>query len=397
MAEKYDIIIVGGGLVGASLAVALANTDLSIAIVEAQPERQIDINNVDTRSIVLSYATEKIFKTLKVWNKLLTYLTPIKMIHISDKGHFGVTRLRAADHGVDAMGYSISAPVLAKVLYEYIDQADNITWIRPATVTTLTEKSISVNNQEINAKLIIAADGGHSKICELLGISSETTDYNQSAVVANITCQQDHQCTAYERFTQEGPMALLPIRGQRMTLVWTTTHDKAKKLASLDEAEFLIQLQHTFGYRAGKFIAANKRSCYPLNLTVSEEQVKKGILILGNAAHALHPVSAQGFNLGLRDVAQLAEELLSVEKSQVGDPKLLAKYLAARKDDQEATIRYTDDLVRIFSTDAFPITPVRGWMLSKLNNMPLVKNMIARRAMGFRGKASKLLRGIELS
>lgn len=403
MSKHYDIIIIGAGLVGASLAAALADTHLQIALIEAAPERVHDPRDPAARCIVLSPATKTIFTTLGIWPQLEEFLTPITTIHISDKGHFGVTRVRAEELDVDALGYSITAVAIAVALQQKLATANNITLLQPAAITAINGNTLTVNEQELSATLIIAADGANSSTLTKLGISSTLTDYNQSAVVTNVTCNQTHQGIAYERFATEGPIALLPIdhaakpANHRMTLVWTTTHEHAKTLAALSDVEFLEQLQQTFGYRAGRFTALTKRTCYPLNLVVSDEQQRQGVLVLGNAAHALHPVSAQGFNLGLRDVAQLAETLLQVPVETIGDEAVLSAYVAARAEDQQATIQYTDDLIRIFSNDALFITPFRSWCLSLLNALPLLKNHITHRAMGFRGRASRLLRGLKIS
>lgn len=403
MNKHYDIIIIGAGLVGTSLAVALANTHLQIALIEAAPERSLDPSDPAGRCIVLSPATNAIFTTLNIWSQLEEFVTPITTIHISDKGHFGATRVRAHEMKCDVLGYSIPAVAIAATLQQKLAHATNLTLIQPAMVSAINGNSLTVNEQELSATLIIAADGANSTTLTKLGITSTTTDYNQSAVVTNVTCSQPHQNIAYERFTTEGPIALLPIdrdakpANQRMTLVWTTTHEHAKTLAALSDAEFLKQLQQTFGYRAGGFTALTKRTCYPLNLTISDKQFREGILVLGNAAHALHPVSAQGFNLGLRDVAQLAETLLQAPVETIGDSAVLSAYVAARAEDQQTTIQYTDDLIRIFSNDALLITPLRSCGLSLLNALPLLKNHITHRAMGFRGRASRLLRGLKLS
>lgn len=396
MVKNYDIIIIGGGLVGASLAVALAEKDLSIAIIEASSAREINPYANDARAIVLSESTKKIFQTLKIWIDLAGYITPITMVHISDRGHFGVTRIQAKDCNLSEVGNAISAPALAMILYKQLEVANNVSWIRPAKVTEISNDYVVINDEKIIAKLIVIADGVNSQTIKLLGIDNAITDYNQSAVVANITLDREHKNIAYERFTAEGPIALLPVRGGCMTAVWTMTHDKAKQCRELSEEKFLHALQEAFGFRAGKFLQATQRMIYPLNLSLSDSQEKNGILILGNAAHALHPVSGQGFNLGLRDVAELAEIILSYGKEKISDVKLIKDYLLLRKRDQDSTVRYTDDLIRLFSSDAFPLTPLRGFGLSALNNFPPLKKIIAKRAMGFRGRASKLLRGISL-
>ncbi len=380
----FDIVIIGGGLVGASLALALQKTHSSIAIIETQADRPIATDDANGRFIALSHASKKIFTQLEIWPALQAVLYPIKTIHISDKGHFGITRIRAEEQQVDALGFSIQAQQLARVLYESLGA--NVTWLRPATVMAVNEIAQTLDilldsiPQTIQAGWIIIADGANSSTRELLGIAHTVTDYQQSAVVANVTVEKSHHDTAFERFTTTGPIALLPIGEKKMALVWTTTLEEVKQLQQIDESIFLQKLHAVFGNRLGQFTHVTQRVCYPLQLTVSQEQTRAGIIILGNAAHALHPVAAQGFNLALRDVMALAE-LLQTESDRQA---LLTTYQQQRHYDQQQTIQFTNDLLAIFSNQVWPITPLRGFALSTLDNIPFLKRFIAKRAMGFR-------------
>lgn len=401
MTKYFDIVIIGGGLVGASLALALKDSPFSVTIVEASPERELNANDVNARSIALSYSSKQIFSGLGVWEQMQAYTTPIHHIHISDRGHFGATRIHANEQSVDALGYSIQAQMVGKSLYDVL--TDGVTWLRPATMKAidLNNKSLTVETEQgeqtITTQLVIAADGNFSKTRELLNIKTTTTDYDQSAVVANITLDRKHGHKAYERFTEAGPIALLPVDDNHMALVWTATHEQVKQLVELDEPTFLEQLQTEFGHRAGRFIAASKRMMFPLNLIESHEQVREGLIILGNAAHALHPVAAQGFNLALRDVAELAEVLVAAEDAKdLGHQQRLQAYADARQCDQEQTIHFTDTLLNIFSNELWPLTPIRGLSLAVLDNVSPLKKWLAKRAMGFRGKASRLARGLTL-
>jgi 2-octaprenyl-6-methoxyphenol hydroxylase len=394
MNNQYDIIIIGGGLVGASLALALSNTKVNVLVLEAHSERQFDIADNNIRSIVLAPASQKIFNTLGLWHVIKKHITPVQQVHISDKGHFGVTRITADDHSYEAVGYAISIFALLNVLYAEIKKADNVTFKYQAKVINIQDNYVEITDEKFSAKLIVAADGGQSQVCQLLNINHTTTDYNQSAIVANVSLDRCHKNTAYERFTKHGPVAVIPFGNKRATVVWVSTHQHIAELINLSDENYLQALQEIFGYRAGNFIAVNQRQCYPLNLTVSDSQYRNNVLILGNAAHALHPVSGQGFNLSLRDLAQLVELILEGDDFIVHE--LLTRYIALRADDQQATINYTNDLVTWFSTKAFPITPVRGLALSKLNNLTALKKIIVKRAAGFRGAASKLLRGISI-
>lgn len=396
MKNNYDLIIVGGGLVGASLGLALMDSDLRIAIIESQPATILSPNDPNVRSIVLSYTSEQIFKTLGLWSELEPYLTPISLIHISDRGHFGVTRIDPQDYGLSNMGHAISVVALADALFKKLESAKNITWIRPAKVTAIDGKRLTVNDEIIEGNLIIAADGSQSTLRNLLNIEAEVIDYQQTAVVCNVTLDRDHRNIAYERFTVNGPIALIPHQAKQMTAVYTTHDDLAQQNIATTESEFLKTLQTEFGYRAGAFIAVGKRSLYSLKATIVTEQHLDKVMMLGNSAHAVHPVSGQGFNLSLRDVAQLAENLLLQFPKDLSDTTFLQNYFAQRKANQEATVQYTDDLVRIFSTDAFPVTPLRSLFLHELNNFSWIKRRIVRGAMGFRGASSRLVRGLKI-
>ena len=399
MTKRYDIIIVGAGLVGLSLALALKNSSLTIGIIEAKKCVDMSFNEVDARSIALSYSTKKIFDTLGIWRRLVSDTTPITKIAISDAGHFGKTRISAQQQHLSALGFSVQLPLLAKVLRAQLQLATNITWHQPATVENIHEHTLYLKDatQRLSAKVIIAADGHHSKTRELLGIAVQEKDYQQSVIATNVTLSREHQHIAYERFTKNGPLALLPIEKNRMALVWTTTPEQADSLFALDEQQFLQQLQRIFGYSAGEFIQVSRRVVYPLIATVAQQQIKPGVVILGNAAHTLHPVAAQGFNLALRDVARLAELLITADADNLGDVKLLQQYQAACQLDQQQTIAFTNLLINVFSNDIFPVTLARNLGLSFLDKIPPLKKLLTKRAMGFRGKATKLLRGLPLA
>ncbi len=395
--NKPECLIIGAGLVGLSLANAVKNSAWHITLLDSATPREINLSDPNARSIALSYSSEKIFTEMDIWEQLAPYTTPIKTIHVSDRGHFGSTRIEAAKLNVDALGFSIPAQALAKILQDNIKTADNITLLQPVTVTHIDTEtgaiSYQINNQIVNltADLIIIADGGQSNLASLLQITRTETDYQQTAIVANVTLSRAHKNTAYERFTDCGPIALLPIEEQSMALVWTAKPDEAKKLLELDDELFLLQLQQAFGFRAGYFETITKRFTYPLKLMVSEQQVINKALILGNAAHTLHPVAAQGFNLSLRDIHYLSTELLSSSQRALseaagiqGVAEILQQYIQHRQPDQTRAIQFTDNLISIFSNNTFPITSLRSLGLTVLDNLPPLKNYLAKRAMGLK-------------
>lgn len=389
MNKKYDIVIVGGGLVGLSLALALKNTDLSVAMIEIKPATVLTDEDVNSRSIALSYASMQIFSALGIWSTLKTHSTAIRNIHISDKGHFGVTRISAQELAVDALGYSVQAKRIALTLEQQLANQHNVSVYRPAELKNidLDARQLSVVYAEktvkLQANLIVAADGQDSSVKKHLGIANQVIDYNQSALVSNVNLDRDHKAIAYERFTQQGPIALLPIDTQRMALVWTDTPQRIKQLMAQDEQTLLANLQKHVGYRAGQFIALSQRFSYSVNFVKADEQIRPGLLLLGNAAHSLHPVAAQGFNLGLRNVKRVAK-CLSESTQLLGSLSQLQTCLQHCRADQQQTIGFTNCLLDIFSHQHFPITPLRGMGLSVLNNLPYLKNLIARRAMGLR-------------
>lgn len=397
----YDLIIVGGGMVGASLACALSNTDLRIALVEAFNFKQDQQPSYDDRGIALAYGTQRIFEAMGLWSQLATHTTPISDIHISDRGHFGVTRLSAKQENVPALGQVITARLLGQAFNQSISQQTNLTVISPVSVTDLEQSdddvSLSLSNGEtLTTKLVVAADGGNSTIRKLLSLGAFEHDYQQTAVTANVTTQRPHHGKAFERFTDTGPMALLPMSENRSSLVWTVNAGDETELLALEDDAFLQALQTRFGYRLGKFTRVGQRHSYPLKLIHSDQPVQHRIVLIGNAAHNLHPIAGQGFNLGLRDVAALADVLVSPDNHDCGAPALLHDYKQWRQADQDNVIEATSSLVNIFSNDSFLLGHARSLGLSMLDTLPFIKHQLARSSMGLKGKQPRLARGISL-
>ncbi len=407
----YDLIIVGGGMVGASLACALGNQPLKIAIVEAH---SLDMNtppSYDDRAIALSYGTSKIFRTLNIWEQLATKVTPIKHIHVSDRGHIGVTRINHQEEHVDALGYVITARELGQVLYNNLSQYDNLHMLKPANMTDLeiTEDSANVSivfgddsaeseNNNVTTKLLVAADGGNSSVRQLLNIEAQQYDYHQTAITANVTVSMPHNNVAYERFTSQGPLALLPMPDQRCSLVWTRRSDKVNPIMAMSDQEFLRQLQIEFGNRLGQFTQVGKRSTYQLKLVKANAQVQKRVALIGNAAHTLHPIAGQGFNLGMRDVATLAQIIVEEQKAgrDIGLLRVLQPYQQWRQQDHQRIIGFTDNLVKIFSNRFTPLALARNIGLVATDVFPPLKHLLAEHTMGMAGKLPKLARGLPL-
>ena len=393
MNKNYDIVIVGGGLVGATLANTLHKLPIKIALVDALPLEKNTSQTYDARSVALAYGSQRILASMNLWASIKNHATAIKKIHISDQGHFGITRLTAKEGKVDALGYVVEIFQLGSVLLENLQSQNNITLLQPATITSLKfiEKKWQIDIvrngviEPLNASLVIAADGVNSTVRRLLNIFAENYDYQQSAIVANVTTDLAHQNVAYERFTKNGPLAFLPLSDNRSAIVWTVANEQVAEIMGLSDEKFLERLQRIFGYRLGRLNYVGKRQAFPLRLLYTKEQVKSGLVVLGNAAHNLHPIAGQGFNLCLRDVAVLAKTIFTAYTQQENFAALsvLQKYAAVRYQDQQQMIKCTDGLVKLFSNDFFPINLARNLGLTAMNFLPPLKQLVARRAMGF--------------
>ncbi len=401
----YDVIIAGAGLAGASLALAAAQQGLRVALVEALARPTTQQSGYDERSITLSYGSARIFAGLGLESHLARDAVPIQRIHISERGRFGVTRLDSREEQVAALGYVINARRLGGVLHAALDALPKVTWLCPARLTALAADADQVHatidsqgtSQVIRAQLVIGADGADSTLRKLLGIGVTQHDYQQTAIVTQLASTRPHQHTAYERFTAAGAIALLPIAAERLGLVWMQARDAARAALALPDAEFLAQLQHQFGARLGQFHSLAARRAYPLYLSCAQQQTLARSVLIGNAAHALHPIGGQGFNLGLRDIATLAQLLADAHRagSDLGSSMLLDQYVRLRKSDQQRVVRFTDTLVRVFESSA-PVAAVRplGFLAATL--CPPLKHSIAKSAMGLAGRLPRLARGLPL-
>ncbi|MFQ5644454.1 MAG: 2-octaprenyl-6-methoxyphenyl hydroxylase [Thiogranum sp.] len=406
MPSEADVLIIGGGLVGASLACALGQAGVRVAIVEAAPLRVDQQPGYDERSIALAQGSQRIFSALGLWPSLQDRVCPIHTIHVSDRGHFGFTRLRREEEGVPALGYVATARVLGKALLERLGELDTVEVLAPAQLVDFrvgretVEADLVLDDKPLSrtAKLLVAADGAQSSIRTQLGIETTRRDYGQTAVIANVTPDRPHANVAYERFTDTGPMALLPMSEQRSALVWTVRSDQSDALMELDDAEFLSRLQDRFGYRLGRFLKVGRRYAYPLFLLRARESVRPRMALIGNAIHTLHPVAGQGFNLGLRDVATLAEVIMDAQRNgrDVGGSTVLERYADWRQADQRRVALFTDSMVRLFSQTFPPVTWVRDAGMLALDICPPAKRWFGRLTMGRSGRLPRLARGLDL-
>ena len=413
----FDLIIIGGGLVGASLACALSQPQpkLSIAVVEAFPFKSDDSEYqpaFDARSVALSYTSKQVFEGIGLWPSLNKLgVAAIKKIHVSDRGHAGITRLNAEDENVEALGYVVETRVIGKALFDVLNKQKNITLIAPAKVKDFETNTDFANvrieedgeDKTLTAKLLVAADGGDSIVRRLSGVRIKQRNYEQCAVIANVATDKAHNNRAFERFTDSGPLAMLPMaattnEANRYSLVWTINRLDQEKVMSWDDETFLLRLKERFGNRAGQFIQVSERHAYPLSLMRTPEHVRERLAIIGNAAHTVHPVAGQGFNLGLRDVAALSQVIVDAlnQKQDIGSLSVLKKYADWRRRDHIQTSMATDGLIRVFSNNFLPLAALRNLGLLVVDVVPPLKKVLARHAMGFVGKLPRLGRGLKL-
>ncbi len=404
----YDVLIVGGGMVGASLAIALIPLNLKVALVDAYKFGVSEQPSYDDRAIALSYGSSRIFSGMGLWKDLESKTTSIQKIHVSDRGHFGAARLSAEKEKVPALGYLVESRVLGKQLYDVLNSShDQVEQIIPASVIDTKEiqgglqVTLLQGDKEstISTKLLIAADGTQSKIREMAGIGVKKLDYHQAAVVANVSTEKPHNNEAFERFADSGPIALLPMSDNRCSLVWT--HDtqngteELEETLALDDGDFLKKLGKEFGYRLGQFTKVGKRSSFPLALVTSEKNTAPHTVIIGNASHTMHPVAGQGLNLAMRDIAVLAD-LIAKYSHDLSADELLADYESQRSGDIKTTVRYTDSLVRLFSNDNFILGHTRAGGLLAVDRLPPLRKLFTRQSMGINYRQSRLARGLKL-
>lgn len=408
--DTCDILISGGGLVGASLACALSGHGLRIGLVEAvaygDPSVDPGQSAYDDRAIALAAGTQRIFAALGLWSALAARATPIHRIHVSDRGRFGCVRLDRADEGVTALGYVVLARDLGAVLGARLAGLDDVELISPARVTGVdftddnarVRIEVGAGGREVDARLLVAADGAQSTLRDLLKIPTAVWEYGQTAVIANVTPGRPHEHVAYERFTDSGPLALLPMSEGRCALVWTLRDDQVDAVMALDDGAFLARLQERFGQRLGRLTRVGRRTAYPLRLVRARESVRPRLALIGNAAHTLHPIAGQGFNLGLRDVAALAEVLLEARRAgrDLGAAAVLGRYADWRQGDHRRVIAFTDGLTRLFTSPLPPVAWVRDLGMLALDLCPPAKRLFARLTMGKAGRLPKLARGLGL-
>lgn len=407
--NHYDIVIAGGGMIGTSLALALAPLGLRIAVVEAVARKASDQPSFDDRSTALSRSTQRMFEAMGLWDEIVAASTPIESIHVSDQGRFGFSHIDAAEQGVEALGYVVINRVLGRVLQSAVQKLDSVDVICPARVNDIdpAPEQVTVaiehddeHRQTLACKLLVAADGANSAVRNMMGISVQTSDYGQRAVIGNLLPEKKLEHRAFERFTSQGTLAVLPVADDRAGFIWAVSEHDAERVLALDDAAFLHELQAEFGYRLGAFSRAGKRASYPLTLSKAVRLTATRSVLVGNAAHGLHPVSAQGFNLGMRDVAALCDCIADAGKASPafdpGDEELLQRYARWRRSDQKKLVRFTHGLVRLFGSSRRPLSTLRNIGMLGFDLIPGVRSAFAKHTMGLAGKLPRLSRGMPL-
>ncbi|GGA49993.1 2-octaprenyl-6-methoxyphenyl hydroxylase [Dyella nitratireducens] len=391
-APEGNVLVVGGGLVGASLAIALDAAGCRVTLVEAAAPRADAQPSYDERNLALARATVNGLDAIGVWPLAAAQATPIRHIHVSRAGEFGSARLDAAKHGVDALGWTLPARELGAALLRRLDACQRLVRLAPASLTGLTRfadgwrAEIKTPNgvQHIDAALLVGADGTESFVRAQLGIGADVHDYKQTLFVCTVTPEHDPAHRAWERFSDEGPIAVLPLAERRCGLVLTVSADVAAGVTALNDADFITLAQRRFGWRLGRLSRPGKRHPYAIKRVAARNLIAPRAVLVGNAAQTVHPIGAQGFNLGLRDALTLAE--LVAEAADPGSQELLERYAARRAPDREGTMAMSHDLVRFACMPEPWLAPFRSLALLAYDRVPPLQQLLARRGMGFRGQ-----------
>ncbi len=412
MSDTFDLAVVGGGMVGASLALALADTlqatGRRMALLEAEPPQSGHSPSFDGRTSALSNGSRRILSTLGVWDQVLPDAAPISRIHISEQGRFGAARIDAAEQGLAAMGYVVPNRSLGEALWSRLGPPPGVSLYAPCKVLGLAQDADAAtltldDGKTLRARLVVAADGAQSLVRAAVGVSASVADYGQVAVITQVTCDRPHQGVAYERFTASGPIAVLPLPPilgpQRVATVWALSPAEATRVRALPDGAFLTELQQAFGWRLGRLTLAGERLAYPLALVEAAQTVAGRVVMIGNAAQGLHPIAGQGFNLGLRDAVTLAEcvaDAFATAEGDAGAATVLARYAAWRRADRRLLISFTDGLVKLFGARFGPLRTARSLGLSLFDVLPPLKAALSTLSTGGGSELPRLARGLSL-
>jgi len=395
--QHWHVAIVGAGLSGTCLALLLAReqSQWNILLIDTQTSA----TEPDHRSSALSASTVDVLQTMGLWSTLEAKTAAITAIDVSDRGHLGSASLNAAEQNLSAYGHVVENAQLASVFDQALTEFPNITHIKSSAPTAIKPRQagmgLTLEQGDCLADLVVLAGGGHRPLAEKLGIGYRTYDYQRVALVANLTMAEAHDGLAHERFTGDGAIALLPLPGEgdkRVSLVWTLSPELAEEMRNVSAEDFIISLNQQLGSRAGTALEVDFRQCFPVKKIIAEEQVRSHLLLLGNAAHSMHPVAGQGFNLSVRDIATLTE-LLSKSYSegiQSGDLSVLQRYAKLRKDDQGRAVALSDKLPKLFGMDEPLAMAARNIGLVTLDLLPPLRQGFARFGAGLMARRAQL-------
>lgn len=379
---EHKVVIVGGGPVGSVLALALQQQQVRFTMLEARAQ---GASHQDARALALSYGSRLILEKLGVWHAVEARATAINTIHISQRGGLGRTKLNAAEHGLESLGYVLPYGAITQALDAVLD-ANHIIYEAEATTITPAQdlSSVTFNHasttQVMHSLLTVVADGGRS-LGEIEGVHKENKEYGHDALVTKVQAELPHNHIAYERFTPTGPMALLPNGDTGFSLVWTGLQANVQKLLALDDKTFLMQLHQAFGDRVGHFFSVEKRMSFPLKLSTLKPSVAPHLAVIGNAAQTMHPVAGQGFNVGMRDAWTLADLIINASvikapQAELGSADMLMRYSQQRRRDTRGGILFTDLLVNVFNNDLIGLQALRGGGLGLLELFKPAKNLL---------------------
>ncbi len=393
----YDLVIVGGGIVGLTLASALKDSGLNVLLIEARIQSAAVMKG---QAYAVHMLSALIYEGIGVWKKILPNIETYRRVRLSDADYSGVVEFSTSDINKDDLGYVAEHQALLYPLQEFVKDCRNVTVLCPAEVietkyltdAAVTTIKVADEIKTIRSKLLVAADGSRSRVREAAGITTRGWKYWQSCIVAFVKPEKSHNQTAYEKFQQSGPFAILPLPGNRCRIVWTAPHSEAKALCAMNDEQFLAQLQARYGDHMGKLELLGERFVFQVQLMQSDKYVKNRLALIGDAAHNCHPVGGQGLNLGIRDVAALAQIIQEAHASgqDIGNIKVLKKYERWRQLENLAILGFTDILDRVFSNNFLPIVIVRRLVLLAMKYIPIVKVLSLKLMIGLLGKTPKL-------
>jgi 2-octaprenyl-6-methoxyphenol hydroxylase len=390
--SRTGVLIVGGGLVGASLAIALDAAGIAATLVEAAAPRAGAQPSYDERNLALARATVNGLDAIGVWTHAAANATPIRHIRVSRAGEFGSARIDAAKQGVNALGWTLPARELGEALLRRLDACTRLTRLAPAKLEALESHPAgwrarirtADGERTVDAALLVGADGTESFVRSQLGIAAERLDYEQTLFVATVTPEHDHANRAFERFSDAGPVALLPLAERRCGLVLTVPGEQAEAVAALGDDDFIALAQQRFGWKLGRLTRPGKRHPYAIRRVAARQLIGPRAVLVGNAAQTVHPIGAQGFNLGLRDALTLSELVAAAEDPGAAD--LLQRYAARRAPDREGTMAMSHGLVRLACLEQPLLAPLRSLALLAYDRVSPLQHLLARHGMGFRGE-----------